>query len=125
MISKSVSFFQSFTIAAAMGVFVSSAAIAQTGKEGDFTIHNNTDNNIVVGFYTNDGSGWSDNWLSENLQPGERADAAFTADEGSCEQTFQVGWLGQSDNEVLDDPIDIDICKASNVYLDDNEIYYD
>ena len=123
--SKSVPSFKSLAIFTCVTLCISSAAIAQTGKEGDFTIHNNTDNNIVVGFYTNDGSGWSDNWLNESLRPGERADAAFTADEGECEQTFQVGWLGQSDNEVLDDPIDIDICKASNVYLDDNEIYYD
>ena len=100
--------------------------IAQgTGSEGYFQIYNNTDGNIVVGFYTNDGSGWSDNWLSEALAPGENSRAEFYADSGNCEQTFQVGWLGENDDEILDDPIDIDVCDASNVYLDDNEIYYD
>ena len=32
-----------------------------TGKNGVFTIHNETEGNTVVGFYTNDGSGWSTN----------------------------------------------------------------
>lgn len=101
------------------------SALAQTGQEGNFTIVNQTQSNIVVGFYTNDGSGWSDNWLDELLEPGGEADAAFTEDEGSCDQLFQVGWLGQDSSEILDDPIKIDICSASNVYLSDNEIYFD
>jgi len=33
--------------------------------------------------------------------------------------------LGKNDSEVLDDVIGINICKASNVYLEDNEIYFD
>ncbi|MEM5585424.1 hypothetical protein WNZ15_23410 [Roseibium sp. AS2] len=96
-----------------------------TGSEGYFQIHNNTDNNILVGFYTDDGSGWSDNWLSDALAPGEAATANFIADTGNCDQIFQLGWLGENDTEVLDEPISIDICAASNVYMDDNEIYYD
>lgn len=100
-------------------------AFAQSGAGGDFTIINQTARNVAIGFYTNDGSGWSDNWLSEDLMPGDQADASFYADSGSCEQTFQVGWLGENGEEILDDPIDINICDASNVYLADNEIYYD
>ena len=83
------------------------------------------DDNTVVGFYTNDGSGWSSNWLGSRIGPDESARAEFTDDTGSCAQTFRVGWLGTDGGEVLDEPIDIDICEASNVYLDDNEIYYD
>jgi len=79
----------------------------------------------VVGFYTNDGSGWSDNWLIEQLRPSENANAAFNAETGSCAQTLQVGWLGADGSEVMDDPINIDICQASNVYVADNEIFYD
>lgn len=109
-----------------VGLMLGASAFAQsTGSAGFFTIHNNTANNIVIGFYTNDGSGWSDNWLSQELNPGETAAAEFVAETGACDQILRVGWLGTDDDEVLDDPISIDICDASNVYMDDNEIYYD
>jgi len=110
----------------ALLLMVPVASLAQgTGSEGYFQIYNNTEGNVVVGFYTNDGTGWSENWLADALDPGENARAQFNADTGNCDQMFQVGWLGDNDSEVLDDPIAIDICAASNVYLDDNEIYYD
>ncbi|MDF1609853.1 hypothetical protein PZ897_16830 [Hoeflea sp. YIM 152468] len=101
------------------------AALAQTGSEGVFTIHNSTESNVVVGFYTNDGTGWSANWLSERLSPGTQAEAQFASDSGNCDQTLQVGWLGEDNTEVKDEPISIDICEATHVYLDDNEIYFD
>jgi len=114
-------------LSAAIILTTSLGALAQgTGSEGYFTIYNNTEGNVVVSFYTNDGSGWSDNWLTTDaLAPGENAAAEFHADSGSCDQTFQVGWLGDDNSEVLDEPVTIDICEASNVYLDDNEIYFD
>lgn len=100
-------------------------ASAQTGKSGEFTIHNETEANTVVGFYTNDGTGWSTNWLSEPVGPGDNAALVFTKTSGRCQQTLRVGWRGKSGGEVKDDPIRIDICKASNVYLHDNDITYD
>lgn len=115
-----------FVLAALIVTFPGAHALAEgTGAQGLFTIHNSTTSNIVTGFYTNDGSGWSTNWLSEPIEPGDVAEAQFHANTGPCEQTFQIGWLGENDAEVLDDPIDIDICDASNVYLEDNDISYD
>ena len=116
-----------FALATAFALTSAFTASAQgTGSEGYFTIYNNTAGNVVVSFYTNDGSGWSDNWLTTDaLMPGESAAAEFYADTGACDQVFAVGWLGGDGSEVVDDPISIDICEASNVYLDDNEIYYD
>ncbi len=109
-----------------IGLAHSTSAIAQaTGNEGKFTIYNKSDNNVVVGFYTNDGDGWSANWLEENMTPGSQMEAEFTADTGKCQQTLQVGWLGADGGEVLDDEISINICEASNVYAADNEIFYD
>jgi len=114
------------TIALAYALTIAATGThAQTGSEGIFTIHNDTDNNVVVGFYTNDGTGWSANWLSEQLSPDTQAEAQFTADTGNCDQTLQVGWLGQDGSEVMDEPISIDICEATHVYLEDNEIYFE
>lgn len=114
-------------MSAAGALLIASPLSAQgTGSEGHFMIYNNTANNVVVGFYTNDGDGWSRNWLTtDNLMPDEYASAEFIADSGACDQLLAVGWLGQDGGEVIDDPISIDICDASNIYLDDNEIYYD
>ena len=113
--------------AALLGVAVfAGPALAQgTGADGYFQIHNDTDGNIVVGFYTNGGDGWSTNWLNEEVHPGETARAEFTGDTGPCDQVLRVGWLSSDGGEVLDDPISIDICEASNVYLGDNEITFD
>jgi hypothetical protein len=117
-----------YYLGAAMAALMALAGNAQaqgTGQEGVFAIHNDTEGNVLTGFYTNDGSGWSDNWLDGELDPGEVASAQFAADTGYCDQTFQAGWLDQDGGEVLDEPIDIDICEASNVYLGDNEIFFD
>ena len=79
----------------------------------------------MVGFYTNDGSGWSKNWMSDNLAPGDSTKMQFSRPGGKCKQTLRVGWLGKGGGEVRDNPINIDICDASNVYLHDNKITYD
>jgi len=115
-----------FAAALALAMAWATVAFAQgTGSSGVFEIHNDTGGNIVVGFYTNDGSGWSASWLDDALDPGESAVAEFTADAGNCDQLLRVGWAGDDGSEVLDDPISIDICAASNVYLGDNEIAFD
>jgi hypothetical protein len=101
------------------------AGAASTGASGVFTIHNSTSEHTVTGFYTNDGTGWSTNWLSEQIEAGDTAEARFQENTGPCNQTFQVGWLGEDGDEILDEPIDIDICEASNVYLEDNDMSYD
>ncbi len=111
---------------AAASMFLAGSALAEgTGKNGVFTIHNDTESNTVVGFYTNDGSGWSTNWLSRRLAPGATTKMEFSKPGGKCKQTLRVGWLGKQGGEVKDDPINIDICDASNVYLHDNDTSYD
>ncbi len=105
---------------------VPAAMAAGTGAQGYFQIHNDTAGNILIGFYTNDGNGWSANWIDGiEINPGENARAEFHAETGTCEQVFSAGWLGGDGGEIVDDPISINICDASNVYLGDNEIFFD
>ena len=68
-----MSFFKTTALTASLGLAIASAASAQgTGSEGYFQIYNDTSNNVVIGFYTNDGSGWSDNWLGgAEIMPGQ------------------------------------------------------
>ncbi len=122
-----MSILKTTTLAAMLLAAGALGALAQgTGSEGYFQLYNDTENNVLIGFYTNDGSGWSQNWIEgAEIHPGEDGRAEFTADTGACEQTFSAGWLGSDDSEVIDDPISINICDASNVYLGDNEISFD
>lgn len=105
---------------------MSAPALAGTGSEGYFQIYNDTEGNVLIGFYTNDGSGWSNNWIEGvEIMPGESGRAEFTADTGNCDQVFAAGWLGGDGEEIVDEPASINICDASNVYLGDNEVSYD
>ena len=102
------------------------AAAEGTGAQGYFQLHNDTQGNILIGFYTNDGSGWSDNWIDGiQIMPGQSGTAEFLAPEGACAQELAAGWLGNDGSEIIDEPFSIDICDATNVYLGDNEISYD
>lgn len=117
---------RSFAVAGFVAAsLLGATAYAQSGSGGEFTLFNDTAGNVVVGFYTNDGNGWSANWLADQMSPGESASAEFFAETGACDQLFQVGWLGGDGSEVMDEPISIDVCQASNVYLGDNEIKFD
>lgn len=113
--------------AAVLSLLLTTGALAGTGADGVFTIYNDTESNVVSGFYTSedDGDSWSANWLSIQIRPGETAEARFHANSGPCEQVVQVGWVGQDGGEVLDEPVGIDICEANNVYLEDNDISFD
>jgi len=90
---------------------------------GKFMIHNQS-NYIIVGFYTNEGDGWSSNWLEEQVSAGESAEMQFTH-QGPCQVQFRVGWLTTSNDETVGEPWNIDICEAHNVYFDDNKASYD
>ena len=119
--------FRAFSLLLFATFISATGAAAQSGSECIFTIHNDTKDNTLVSFYTStdDGANWSDNWLGGEMKPGQTAKAEFTADTCACDQVFQAGWLGEGDDEVLDDPHTIDICTATNVYLGDDSVSFD
>ena len=55
--------------ATALATLLTTGALAGTGAEGVFTIYNDTDGNVVSGFYTSEDNGdsWSANWLSVQI----------------------------------------------------------
>ena len=118
---------KAFLMTAAVLFTAGNVALAEgTGAQGYFELHNDTENNVLVGFYTNDGNGWSENWIAgAQIEPGSSGTAEFGAESGACDQQFAAGWLGADGSEVVDDPFDIDVCEATNVYLGDNEITFD
>lgn len=121
-----ISFKSGFITAALTAGLAINAHAQGTGAQGYFQLYNDTAGNVLVGFYTNDGSGWSANWIGgAEIMPGENGQASFDAESGSCEQDFQASWKGADGSEVFDEPAAIDICDASNVYLGDNEVSYD
>lgn len=114
--------------AIALAAALSTSALAQSGAGGEFTVHNITEGNIVNNFYTSeDAENWSESWMDAEtvLRPGESMTATFFADTGPCQQYFVVAWMGANGTEVQDDVTSIDICAATNVYLGDNEIFFD
>lgn len=115
-----------FGAALICALMATTPVLAQSGATGVFTIVNDTEGHTLTGFYTSeDGNAFSDNWLSEPLEPGDSAEATFEADTGACTQYFIAGWLSDGGGEVEDDVTEIDICAASVVYLGDNEITFE
>ena len=115
-------------LAASLAATAAGAAFAQgTGSDGYFELYNDTESNILVGFYTSeDAEAWSANWIDgTEIMPGEGGSAEFLTESGNCLQYFSASWMGADGSEVFDEAIEIDVCEASNVYLGDNEISYD
>lgn len=101
----------------------SGAAFAQgSGQWGAFTLHNNSEYTIAA-FYTNEGSGWSRNWLSEQIGPGEAIDLEFNDKSGPCEADFKVSWVGHTSNVVED--WSGDFCQITNLYLGNTDATFD
>ncbi len=119
---KSMMFAVAFALSATGAVFAQG-----TGSEGYFQLHNDTEGNVLVGFYTSeDAETWSDNWIDgAQVMPGQSGQAEFNDESGNCTQYFAASWLGDDGSEVVDEPAEIDICAASNVYLGDNEVSFD
>src|SRR5438105_4871879 len=78
-------------------------ASAYAGNNVSFTIHN-TSGYIISSFQTNDGDGWSTNWLGgDQVGAGESAPLEFTAD-GPCKIQLRVSWRTTDGGQEVGDP---------------------
>lgn len=107
-------------ICLASAVF-STQAIAENLK---FDIENSSDYTISS-FQSNEGDGWSDNWLGGNeVGPGEAMTLEFVKD-GPCDIEVRVGWRTTDGGQEMGEPWQINICDAHTVYFDGEQVTYD
>jgi len=98
-------------------------ANAYAGNNVEFTIHNSS-SYIISAFQTNDGDGWSNNWLGgDQVDAGEKADLKFVAD-GPCDIQLRVSWRTTDGGQQVGEPWDINICDAKDVFFDGKKVTY-
>ena len=105
---------------AAIGALACSSAFADNLK---FKISNES-KYIISSFQTNEGKGWSKNWLDGDVDAGETMDMQFLKD-GPCAIQVRVGWRTEDGGQEVGEPWNIDICKAHTVYFDGDKVTYD
>jgi hypothetical protein len=75
----------------------------------------NKGNTPVIEFRTQEEGEWSENWISERIEPGDTTNLDFETDEGKCEVRTQIRF---TDGTYFD--ADVDYCKANvlEIYID-------
>ncbi len=79
---------------------------------------------IIDGFYTNEGDGWSENWMDFKLDAGETGNMEFNAN-GPCDISFMVTWEADDGSSIDGDETTINICEAKKIYFDGKDATYD
>jgi hypothetical protein len=92
---------------------------AFAAKSWKFELHNNSAAQILT-FRTQEDGQWSDNWLPENVKPGETYEMDFGTDEGECEVRTRISF---SDDTYVD--AKIDYCNANNIYVRNDDVKWD
>jgi hypothetical protein len=109
-------------LASATAFLTGGSALA--GENVSFTIHNQSDY-IISAFETNDGDGWSTNWISgSELQGGSSQPLEFTQD-GPCKIKLRVSWRTTDGGQQVGEPWNIGICEAKDVYFDGRQVTYE
>lgn len=108
---------------AALAFAPTMAGAEGSGAWGHFTLHNQSSSYTIDGFYTNEGDGWSSNWMSVQLAAGDSVDMEFNNKSGPCTAQFKVSWVGTG-NSVVED-WQADFCKITNLYMLDTGATFD
>ena len=102
----------------AVGVFGACAANAEDEKHWYFDVQNDS-NGTVVEFRTKEEGEWSENWLSNRMEPGDKIKLDFETDEGKCEVRTQIHL---ADGSYFDAPVDY--CKAKTLVIQNNTLIW-
>ncbi len=104
--------------ALAAGVPSVSIANAEDEKHWYFEVQNDS-NGTVLEFRTQEEGEWSENWLSNRMEPGDKIKLDFETDEGKCEVRTQIHL---ADGSYFDAPVDY--CKAKTLVIQNNTLIW-
>ncbi len=104
--------------ALAVGMFSAGAANAEDDKHWYFEVENES-NGTVNELRTQEDGEWSENWLSDRIEPGDKIKLDFETDEGKCEVRTQIHLI---DGSYFDAPVDY--CKAKTLVIQDNTLLW-
>jgi hypothetical protein len=109
-----------FAVAAGAAILLAGATTpAAAAGHWKFDLHNNSAAKVLT-FKTQEDGEWSENWLPENVDPGETYEMDFGTDEGDCEVRTRISF---SDGTYVD--ANIDYCHASNIYVRNDDVKWD
>ncbi|WP_085937124.1 hypothetical protein [Enhydrobacter aerosaccus] len=104
----------------AAGLIVMTAPVAFADDWADFELHNGS-NFTIVSFTTNEGDGWSSNWLGrDRLEPGAAIEMRFSDRKGPCDVQFRVTASDGYKYEYTGN-----FCRIQNLYVYDKSIKWD
>ena len=102
----------------AVGISSTNIANAEDDKHWYFNVENDS-NGTVLEFRTQEDGEWSENWLSNRIEPGDKIKLDFETDEGKCEVRTQIHL---TDGSYFDAPVDY--CKASTLVIQNNTLLW-
>ncbi len=90
-----------------------------TAKEWVFHVENKS-NHAVIEFRTREEGEWSQNWISDRIEPGDRFEMDFGTSEGDCTIRTQITFTDGSKFDA-----NVDYCKVSTLYLYEDKLRWD
>ena len=107
-----------FAVAAAAIVLASSGAAANDGDDYKFVLVNNSSVSVVA-FQANGGDGWSKNWLTLSVKPGQTKALAFSPNATkACEVPTRVTF---DDDSKFENPVDF--CGVDRLVVTDKKMW--
>jgi hypothetical protein len=102
----------------AVGIFSADIAKAEDEKHWYFEVENDS-NGVVLEFRTQEEGQWSENWLSNRLEAGDKIKLDFETNEGKCEVRTQIHL---ADGSYFDAPVDY--CKAQTLIIQNGTLLW-
>ena len=94
-------------------ITLATVALADTGH-WKFEVENSS-NNPIVEFRTQEDGEWSENWIDNRIEPGDKTELDFETSKGKCTVRTQVRYT----NGTFFDA-DVDYCKATTLEVHDD-----